>query len=348
MNSSFRQILPLLLRPYETLQISDILKIKEVYNLLGRDGFENNLLCEKQTRCYASLVLANVSDDMKYWEEVHLTYVHRNSAILCLVEKCFEQFCKLGGKTLSVYENFGAVLSSGVSLGCFASGDVDFTVSEAELELVKRVFRDNGFKLEARKDHASVSNTLLLPYYNGEALEGRGYWFNIMLKPVARSFMIDQTKTHERLRLLQTSQLERYNGGPVRLLNPTAMVYFNALHFASEHYYSASPGMALCCDIDRVVRNRQVDWEELRRWSDEDNCGLRVQIALDICRYFLLTPIPDNVFTNRSKYYCRLWQCLVNEEQHLLNPQIGYISRLRTELLSDDKPFLRSLISRLF
>lgn len=348
MDSTLRKILPLLLRPFETLSIWERSKIQAAYKTLGREGFEKNLIQEKQTRCYASLVLSQLEADSEYWLAVHNEYIQRNTALLRIVEKCSEDFYKAGGKTLSVYENFGTVLSSGVSIGCFASGDVDFTVSESELDLAKKVFRDNDFILDNRDDHASASSGLVMSFYNSMALDGKGYWLNIMRKPVARNFMLDQSKTLDRLHFMQKYQLEQYKDTEVRLLNPTAMTYFNTLHFASEHYYSASPGMALCCDIDRVVRNRQVDWTKLRRWSDEDSCGLRIQLALDICRYFLHTPIPENVFTVKSKHYDKLWQRLVDEENGFLNPQASKFSRLVTELLSDDKPLLKSLLNRAF
>lgn len=347
MDHIFRKILPLLLRPYEALSQHDIMQILSAYKLLGKDSFEKNLLSEKQTRCYASLLLTNLDIDTEFWANAHDNYVRRNIAILHYVKKCFDDFYNAGGLTLSLFENFGAVLSSGISIGCFASGDVDFSVSESELEIAKRVFEDNGFKLDDRKDHASVSPSLLLSFYNKSALDGSGYWFNIMRKPVSRNFLLDQSRTLKRLHSLQYSKLERYQDTNVRLLDPTAMVYFNALHFASEHYYSASPGMALCCDIDRVVRSRTVDWKELKKWSDEDRCGLRIQIVLDICKFFLHTPIPEDVFTYRSKYYHSLWKRIVDEENLYLNPQVNKLSRFIVELQSDDKSFLRSLFDRI-
>lgn len=347
MDQALRKILPLLLRPYETLSSHDIANILSTYKLLGRDVIERNLACEKQTRCYVSLLLSNLGIDSDIWTEVHNEYVQRNVVILSYIEKCFDDFYNAGGRTLSLYENFGAVLSSGVSIGCFASDDVDFTVMESELDLAKRIFAENGFEAYVRKDHASVSKSLVMSFYNKLSLDGRGYWFNIMRKPVSRNFMLDQSKTLKRLHSLQSSRLERYKETNVTLLEPTAMVYFNALHFASEHYYSASPGMALCCDIDRVVRNREIDWRELKRWSIEDGCGLRIQMTLDICRFFLNTPIPVDLFINRSKYYNTLWRMLVDEDNQYLNSQNGKLSRLMVELLSDDKALFRSFIDRI-
>ena len=251
----------------------------------------------------------------------------------------------MGGTTLSVYENFGAVLSSGISIGCFASGDVDFTVSEEELDLAIHVFKQNGFTADKREDHVEASKKLVLPFYNPNALDS-GYWLNIMRKPIARDLFLNQDAYQKRLHTLQKNYTETYKDTNIHLLKPTAMLYFNALHFACEHFYSASPGMALCCDIDRVIRARKIDWDLLKKWVTEDNAGLRIQLALDICKFFLKTPIPNNLWLNKSKHYYWLWRKLVDENNGFLISQDGKINRLLTELVSDDKSILKSLLTR--
>ena len=314
---------------------------------MGRNGFELDLKKEKQSRCYASFLLSEIGCDAAYWVVVHQEYVQRNNKILEIVKKISRDFAALGGKTLSVYENYGAILSSGISIGCFASGDVDFTVGEAELDLAIKVFQQNGFVADVREDHVAASEKLVLPFHNPNAL-GNGYWLNIMRKPVARDFLLNQTAYLKRLHSLQKYYLEQYKDTDVHLLKPTAMVYFNALHFACEHHYSASPGMALCCDMDRVIRYREIDWDLLKQWSIEDNAGLRIQLALDICKYFLKTPVPDDFWLQKSKNYLWLWRRIVDEEGGLLISQDGKYNRLLTELASDDKSLVLSLISRIW
>lgn len=347
MDKTLRKNLPLLLRPYEILTQEEIASIYEAYQAMGREKVDEELRREKQTRPYASLVLANIDCDSDYWEQVHTEYVNRNTCILDFVKKVSRDFAAKGGKTMSVYENYGAVLSSGISIGCFASGDVDFTVNEDELEIAKSALVQNGFILDTRKDHAAVSQKLVMSFYNPDALRS-GYWLNIMRKPIARDFMLKQNLYLKRLIELRAHDLERYGDTDVQLLPPTAMVYYNALHFACEHHYSASPGMSLCCDIDRVARNCDVDWQLLKKWAIEDKVGIRLQLALDICRYFLKTPVPENLWDRKSSNYKKLWSRLVDEKNGFLISQDGRLSRLYTELISDDKPVLFSLVLRLW
>ena len=341
-----RAILPLLLRLPETLDEKERSLVQRVYRKKGKEAVEKFL--EKQCRPFAAEVLSLCGCDAEYWNQVHGEYVKRNTAIIEILKAVFKSFHEKGGKTLNVYENFGAVLSSGLTVGNFASGDVDFTVEEEEASLAIEAIHANGFLEELRADHAKASDSLVIPFYNPNVLDGKGYWLNIMRKPIARSFMLKQNRYLARLSELRKEDLDQYKDTEIRLLMPTAMVYFNALHFACEHFYSASPGMALCCDMDRVIRTREIDWDRLSRWSKEDNAGLRLRLALDVCHYFLKTEVPLEKFGEPSKTYRKLWDRIVDEEHNYLIPQDGKLNRLKTELLSDDMPLLKSLICRLW
>lgn len=346
--NGIRSILPFLLRLPTILSPDEIQLVKKEYALIGRENVDGYLKKEKQSRPFAAVVLAFCDCDTDYWNQVFQEYVKRNTVIVKILQSVFESFHKRGGRSLNVYENFGAVLSSGQSVGFFASGDVDFTVEVDEEPLVIAALHERGFYEEERIDHAKASNQIVLPFYNPNVLDGKGYWLNIMRKPIARSFMLKQDNYLARLSKSRVGGLEAYQDTDIRILEPTAMVYFNALHFACEHFYSASPGMALCCDLDRVIRAREIDWDRLARWAQDDHAGLRVRMALDICHYFLRTDVPLEKFGKPSKVYCNLRSKIVDEDNNYLISQDGKWARLATELLSDDAPLLKSLIHRLW
>ena len=346
--SEIRSILPLLLRLPSTLTSEEKDTVKRVYGDLGKDVVDVCLKKEKQTRPFASEVLSLCGCDADYWNSVHDEYVARNTVIIDILKSVFKSFHEKGGKTLNVYENFGAVLSSGLTVGNFSSGDVDFTVEDGEAQMAIDAIHENGFYEENRADHVKPSDRLVTPFFNPNALNGKGYWLNIMWKPIARDFMLRQDKYLKRLSGQRTSRLETYKETEIKLLAPTAMVYFNALHFACEHHYSASPGMALCCDMDRVIRTREIDWDELAKWASEDNAGLRLRLALDVCHYFLKTDVPLEKFGEPSRIYKKLWNRLIDEEHNYLISQDGKFNRLATELMSDDMPMLKSLLCRIW
>lgn len=348
MIKELRQILPLLLRLPDLLDEEEKARVKDSYLKIGREKTEAELKSEKQTRPFASEVLSLCNCDPDYWGQVHDEYIERNTAIVDILNSIFTSFHKKGGKTLNVYENFGAVLSSGLTVGNFASGDVDFTVEASERQITVAALLENGFHEEIRIEHVVPSKNLVTNFYNPDALDGKGYWIQIMWKAVSRDFMLLQNRYVKRLSESRKSGLEQYKDTEIRILEPTAMVYFNALHFACEHHYSASPGMVLCCDMDRVIRMRNIDWDRMAMWAREDKAGLRIRLALDICRYFLKTEVPIIKFGESTKYYKMLWNRLVDETNYRLIPQNGIRARLLTELLSDDMSVIQSLITRLW
>lgn len=339
--------MPLLLRPTEILSDDDIHRIKTVYAKIGQQKFDEYLKSEKQNRAFASLVLSEIDCDANYWKRVHDEYIKRNTAIIKLVQDASDEFVNIGGKTLCVYENFGTLLSSGISLGCFASNDVDFTMDKLELDKAELAFGKVGFIHAQRDGRPHDLEHIRFTYFNNNALEGHGYWFNIMWKPISRRYLLVQSKYAKRLSECRRNAV-LFNNTSIRLLEPTAMVYFNILHFACEHHYSASPGMALCCDIDRVIRSHEIDWEKLIYWAKEDEAGLRIHLALDICNFFLKTPVPLEVFGKESKNYIKLRSKIIDNENGYLISQDGKYNRLYAELASDDRPLLLSAISRIW
>lgn len=346
MNNDIRSLQKYLLRPFETLTPVEIDELVSGYKAFGKDNFEGWLKKDKQTRCYASLVLAQLPiEDASYWCQAHNEYAERNKQIVQMLIPIFDSFHDKGGKSLCVYENFGAVLSSGESLGCFASGDVDLVVNDEEEQIAFSCLEEAGFTLNHRSDHATVTNKIVLSFFNPNALAGNGYWLNIMRKPISRNYLLVQAKYKKRLNE-ECMKCVPYKETSIRLLNPTTLVYYNALHFACEHHYSASPGMALCCDIDRVTRTHNIDWSKLALWAKQDDAGLRLHLAFDVCRYFLKTDIPVESFGVETKHYRRLKNKIIQDG--MMVSQDGKLARLYAELTSDDMPLVCSLISRLW
>lgn len=344
----YKSILPLFLRREVVLSDTDKVIIKKIYKQIGQEELDDILKIEKQKRPYASFILALLDCDKEYWARVHQEYCDRSKAIIKIADVISRDFYERGGKTLCISENFGTLLSSDMSIGNFASGDIDFSVNKDEENLAREVFNVNGFFEEERTDHSDISSSIEWRFFNPNALDGKGFWLDIKRKPIGRSYLMAQHKYIERLSKVRLEGSIRYKDTNIRILEPTAMVYFNALHFASEHHYSASPDMALCCDMDRVISDRKIDWERLAQWSKEDNAGLRIQMALDVTRYFLKTDIPDNLFGKKTIWYKLLWKRLVDEKQNLLISQDGKWARLVTELLSDNTPISYALLSRIW
>ena len=346
MNKVLLSNLSLFLRSKSNLSDAQIDKIKNLYEKYGREGVESFLRNEKSVVPFASLLLSELGIDQSYWKSVHQTYIERNEQILDFLEKVFATYYTKGGKSLCVVENFGSMLSSGISLGCFASNDVDLTADFDEKPFLIETFAEEGFTLNQRGTHP-IDNKQISTFYNPDVLAGKGYWLNVMWTPVSRAYLLPQNMTGKRLHEERTLHTECYKDSEIRLLNPTAQVYFSAIHMASEHYFTASPGMSLQCDIDRVAINRDVDWDAIVRWSKEDKQGCRISMGVEICHECLGTDIPLEKFDRSGSTYKSLRNQLFVGDG-VLNCQMGKLKRLYVEIASDNKPILCALISRIW
>lgn len=346
MTTDLSSMLYLFLRSKDALTDDEVNQIIEVYKREGREKVEAFLRKEKSNVPFASLLLSELGIDGGYWKQIHQTYIERNEPILALVDKVFDNYYKKGGKSLCVYENFGAMLSSGISLGCFASNDVDLTADVEEKEFLVANFAENGFVLDRRGNHP-IDNEQISTFHNPDALNGKGWWLNVMWQTTSRAYMVNQRRFNERL------SVERKNGvcykdTSIRMLQPNAMAYYCALHIAIEHFFSASPGMCLYCDVDRVVRNNKTDWDVIAQWSKEDKAGNRIALIMDVCNSCLAAPIPLEKFDTSSSVYKKLRAMVVDGDSKQLNPQLGKMKRLQIELLADNKPLIPALFNRIF
>lgn len=344
-----KSILPLLLREKNALTTDDITQINDFYNQVGREGMIDYLKGAKPNKAFASLLLSELGVDAQFWKEVHQSYVNRNEQILKMLDDIFRSFHSLGGKSLSVQENFCSVLSSNISIGCFASGDVDLHIEKEETELLVAALENNGFIDTLRTDKNIKPNSAYTEYYNAGALDGKGFCINLMHTPISRDdFMLHQEKYEKRL-AGERQNLEHYKDTDICLFEPTAALYICSLHIACAHYYSARPGLPLYCDVDRIIRHRDVDWEKLIKWSKEDQAGLRIALVLDLSQYFLNTELPVTIdkFTNiNSSCYKKLRSRVVNRERFSLTESTGRLFRIYAELASDNLPIYKTIFKR--
>jgi hypothetical protein len=78
------------------------------------------------------------------------------------------------------------------------------------------------------------------------------------------------------------------------VLEPTDLLVQVAIH-TSMHAYVLSPGLRLHVDVDRVVRDNEIEWY---RFVDQVNgmkTATRVFFSLTLAKAILGTPVPDDV-----------------------------------------------------
>jgi hypothetical protein len=186
-----------------------------------------------------------------------------------------------------------------------------------------------------------------MQFFNTNVLSD-GFWINVIWKPVTRAFLV-QDKYEKRLSRdrLNATTLE---GSSIRILESTSLLYFCALHSAAGHYFTLTPGLRLYVDIDRIVRNVNIDWDDIIAWEQEDDAGIRISMSLYLSKKLLKTPIPEKAYKNLflKKRNRRLANYLLDSKSNAIQSKSSKIRRLYVELLSDNKFMFFNLIRRFY
>ena len=339
-----RDLTPLLLLDPNSIEQFDRVNLKKCYNLYGRE-YVFELVKNAKIIPFAASVFISINCDRDFWEPKYNFYLKRNNEIKELLNDIFVNLKDYNCKSLTLTENFAVVLSSGTSIGCFCSGDVDLSADISEREAITACLNSlNYFSKEQPNKIGEYSGQSMM-FFNNSIIDG-GFWVNVVWKPITRAFLV-QDKYEERL-LKDRLSAKLIPGTDIRVLSDTSLMYFCALHIAAGHYFTLSPGLRLYVDIDRLARNRKIDWDKIIEWSEEDNAGIRISVVMFISNTVLKTPIPkkvyDNIFMNRRSR--RLLNYLINPKNFILQNKSSNLRRLYVELASDDKNIIVNFFKR--
>ena len=336
---------PLLLRDPKSLKRIEIEDLKKCYKFYGLE-YVYRVAQEAKIIPFAAYVFIAINLDRNFWQPKYDFYVDRNNKIKDLVNEIFKKLKRYDCKSLTLTENFAVILSSNTSIACFCSGDVDLSADINERESITACLNSlDFFSKEQPKKIGEYSGQSMM-FFNKEIIEG-GFWVNVVWKPVTRAFF-EQLKYEESL--LKDRLLSKLiSGTQIRVLNDTSLLYFCALHISAGHYYTLSPGLRLYVDIDRLVRNTNIDWEEIIKWTIADNAGIRISLVFYISKLILKTPIPKNIYKDLFlfKRNQRLLNYLVDPKTLRFQNKSSKLRRLYVEIASDNKNLIINFFHRL-
>jgi hypothetical protein len=334
----------LLLADPNSLDESDKINLRECYNQYGRIYIES-LVTNAKIIPFAAYVFINIDCDKDFWKPKYDFYLKRNNEVKELLNSIFIRLKKYECKSLTLTENFAVVLSSDTSIACFCSGDVDLSADITEKDAIIACLNSlNYFSKEQPNKIGEYSGQSMM-FFNKDVIEG-GFWVNVVWKPVTRAFL-EQDNYEIRLSKDRLSA-KLIPGTEIRVLDDTSLMYFCALHISAGHYFTLSPGIRLYVDIDRLARNRKIDWDKIIEWSEQDSAGIRISMTLCISNKVLKTPIPEkiykNIFSNRRNR--RLLNYLINSKSFRLQNKSSKLRRLYIELSSDNKNLMTNFLMR--
>ena len=339
-----RDLTPLLVLDPNSIEQSDSDNLKKCYNLYGRAHILEVVKNAKLIP-FAAYVFINIDCDRDFWQPKYNFYLKRNNEVKELLNNIFVNLKDYQCKSLTLTENFAVVLSSNTSIACFCSGDVDLSADIAEIEAITACLNSlNYFSKEQPNKIGEYSGQSMM-FFNKDIIQG-GFWVNVIWKPVTRAFLV-QDKYEARL-FRDRLSAKLIPGTEIRVLDDTSLMYFSALHISAGHYFTLSPGLRLYVDIDRLARNKKIDWDKIIEWSKEDDAGIRIFMVLYISHKVLKTPIPEKIYkniflNNRNK---RLLNYLINSESYKFQNKSSILRRLYVEIASDDKSLIINFFRR--
>tara|TARA_B100000427_G_C15489580_1_gene586908 strand:+ start:502 stop:1644 length:1143 start_codon:yes stop_codon:yes gene_type:complete len=339
-----KDITSLLIKDPSSLSEEEVKQLRECYSVYGRNFFYK-VATEYKIIPFVAHILITLECDIPYWEEEHDLFVKRNTLLIELLERIFDSVSKFSCHSLTLTENLGAVLASDSCVGCFCSGDIDLSADINEINEIISLMKSFNFKAKEQPTSIGEYSGQSMQFFNPEITE-KGFWINVIWKPVTRAFLI-QDRYELRLSKDRLDAPKKDNSH-IRILEDTSLLYFCALHISAGHYFTLNPGLRLYVDIDRIVRNCAIDWDELKKWEIEDKAGIRISLVLYLSKRLLDTPVPATFFEHlyKHKRNRRLIDYLYDNNKNTIQAKSSLLRRLYIELLSDNKVLLVNLIYR--
>jgi hypothetical protein len=317
------------------------LAFKEAYLIEGNDNIYSYAR-EKKILPFVALHCIDLGLNILFWEEIFLVYEKRNLEIISILNIIFSKFLSENINIVFVYENFGALLISETSIGCFASGDVDLYADYSFKLDITRVLKTEGFLPQKGN---SATETVKTEFLHKELFD-TGFGINVMWKPMSRLKLPFPL-------LIQNSvywdKLVTYKESSILLPGIDSLMYLCLLHI-SIHGFHRSPDIRLYTDTYRVGLKKP-DWDKISEFARKDKTEVRTATAAILTTKLLGMPLPDDW---NAKYTVKFKQinCLLNRvydsENNCLYDEPKGLQVLLIEILSSDSNWAKALIDILF
>jgi hypothetical protein len=276
-------------------------KIKAIFQELGSEELFKLCQYNKIESIAADALSCCVDVDLlpQYWndafEEIDLrigSYMQElDKASKLLSDNNIEMIAlKNSGITRGLYTHYGAS----------PMGDIDVLVRKQDFRKAHKVLVDHGYVLKFRspleeediekaEQGGGAEYAVKLP--NGDNL-----WFELQWRPVAgRWIRPDQEPSADELMERSVS----IKNSSVKLLAPEDNLLQVCLHTA-KHSYVRAPGFRLHTDVDRIVRECDINWEVFTKRVISLEVKTATFFSLALASDLLDTPVPDYVIARLS------------------------------------------------
>ena len=228
------------------------------------------------------------------WRTSHALSLHQNTQYLLELDR-ISILAKAQDLQLCLIENGSIIRTVYRCAGCFSSRDLDVLIKPGDRPMIDKLLLEEGYEKVLR--HAVGLDPLLKGWqvYKKEIDPGVVFHLNIQWLAVLRRWLpigkdpsVD-TLFHNSVEVDEPDTC-------IRILNNEYNLFILALHTAS-HSYIKSPGFRLHLDVERWVKNSEIDWDKFIGICKKYNVCRRIFPSLYFAREYLGTPIPEFVLT---------------------------------------------------
>lgn len=209
--------------------------------------------------------------------------------------------CEKSSISIVAIENGGVARGVQQCHGCFASSDIEVLVAYENLIKFEQILSSEGYERSSRERCASEKTSQwdreIIGWDNYCKTLGDNvvFWINVQWRPVLRRW-VPMEQGLVTTDLINRSVPISDASSRVRILAPEDNLLVCALHVAS-HSYVRGIGLRLQLDVDRLVRNVKIDWDNFLGLVSEHQAAKLVFPSLAIPHGLFNTPIPEYIFS---------------------------------------------------
>lgn len=235
----------------------------------------------------------------EYWhqayekEQARLEFLKAKSAEIC-------SLMRAEGIPMIILKNGGIMTDIVSDAAACPMEDIDSLVRKSDFLQAHGILINNGFNFKFRSEFekeildgafadGSTEYYILMP-------DGEKMWFELSWRAVAGRW-IRPDKEPPTDALFERCYFS--DGTDVGILSPEDNLLQVCIHTA-KHSYVRSPGLRLHLDVDRIVSNKQIDWDIFIERVEQTHVKTSTYYSLMIPKVLFGTNVPDAVL-NRLK-----------------------------------------------
>ncbi len=318
-----------------TWQTNEITALQAHYRAIGEERVYSLGVANQMLPLIANaLAIAGISDSANpkcRWEEILSTNQHRVDAQISILEEITVELRQAGCFSAAV-EAGGVLLGTQLANRSYCSGDIDLLVQEEHWALVRDVFAAKGFKSKDRRGRPTTRIEYSRTTSDGEQ------WLEVGFAPFDRMWV--PLNYNDRCDTWLTRTVTSTKAEGITVLCPNDALVFVAFH-TSLHSFIRAPGLRLQVDVDRLVRDCDIDWEQFVQEVRSTGISTRVFVSLSMAKGLMNTPIPLEVLKELMPSESR-WRgisYLLEQDGVIVgaSPKLGKLKAVLLDVLISEK-----------